>query len=466
MQSVTLAIAICVSVLVVVLRPAHALALYLSAVMWYPDYLRVSIGTIDISAGRIIVTVFVFRCLLNTSIRTKFRWSRLDTLVATSMVVYVGVYLVTRPFSMAVENRGGFLLDTWFSYMAARFALNDREKVISFLKAIIPALVALAALGFVECTTAWQPFTPLRRFRPWDRMDVAAATVVRTRWGLARAIGPFSHSILFGNCLATFTPIVWALRQQGRRWRCAGLAVTAWLLAGALSSMSSGPWVMSGAVVSCLLLEKAKHWVKPLLTTLLVLAVAISLVSNRPIYQIIAAMANPLGGDSWQRVVLIDSAIKDLDKWFWLGYGGRDPGWGARVGMSFTDLNNEFIKAGVYYGIWGVIALCMVLFEAFRGLRRVHRNATTPLMKSLSWSFGTVLVGTMVAWMGVSYFGQMRIIFYILLGVIGSFTTMMFSRHASRTLTTSIRSPKNTPFSRFGDNQSAGRKTDSALIRW
>ena len=109
MDNPTLFVAILVSILVLVLRPSHALTAYLAALVWYPNDARVSVGTIDFSVGRIVITVLLLRCLCDEYIRRKFAWSQLDTWIAVSMTVYVGIFCLTRPFEMAIENRAGFL---------------------------------------------------------------------------------------------------------------------------------------------------------------------------------------------------------------------------------------------------------------------------------------------------------------------------------------------------------------------
>ena len=91
MQGVALIliIAVILSLLAIALRPSYALAAYLTALLWYPNYLRVSIGTIDITVGRIVVAVLLLRCLCDDRIRSKFIWSCLDTWVTLSMVIYI-----------------------------------------------------------------------------------------------------------------------------------------------------------------------------------------------------------------------------------------------------------------------------------------------------------------------------------------------------------------------------------------
>jgi hypothetical protein len=61
-----------------------------------------------------------------------------------------------------------------------------------------------------------------------------------------------------------------------------------------------------------------------------------------------------------------------------------------------------------------------VLAPAFGGVIRMYKRTGNPELKSLYWSFGSVLFSVIVVWMSVSFFGQMISLFYIILGMIGS----------------------------------------------
>ena len=418
MQSTTLSVALIGSILVLVLRPPYALAAYIAALVWYPDYLRISIGTIDISVGRIVITVLLLRCLCNSQLRRNFIWSRLDTWVTLSMVIYVGIFCITRPLSPALENQGGFLMDTWLAYITVRLIVTDKAALISFIKATSVPLAALAILGIFECVTHTYFFLQLERFRSWN--TPVDEIIVEGRWGLSRAMGPFSHSIMFGSCFVMFLPLIWSLRHQRGYWGKLAYPLSAAVIIGALSSMSSGPWVMLIVMIFCLAMERQKRWVKPLLILLVLSCIGIAIISNRPFYRVILSYANPIGGDWWHRAILMDCAIADFGKWCWLGYGGQDPGWGARVGDSSTDITNEFILAGVEYGMLGIIFLCAVLVTAFRGLVRSSRETTDKELKSLYWSLGSILFSIIVIWQSVSFFGPMTALFYSTLGIIAS----------------------------------------------
>jgi hypothetical protein len=342
------------------------------------------------------------------------------------MVVYVGAFFITQvnPIGQTLEGRGGFLMDTWCAYLAARFIVTDRTKLISIIKCVCIAMVPLAILGVIESATGWQPFAPLRRYSPWF---AGGGFVSEGRFGFARAVGPFSHAILFGGGFAMFLPLIYYLRHEKKDWRTFAYIISGIVLLGALSSMSSGPWMMVIVVIFCLIMERHKHLVKPLFILLIISCIAIAIASNRPFYHVVASWANPLGGAGWHRARLIDVAIDTFDEWWLIGYGDKDPGWGPLFGMAHSDITNEFILNGVRYGILGVIALCAVLVKAFQGLISTYRKQQHPVTKSLCWAFGSLLFSVTVAWMSVNFFGQLSTLVYCSLGMIGSLCSPNFN---------------------------------------
>jgi len=416
MTGVTLTTAIIFAILAMTLRPYYALAVYMTTLLWYPNYLTVSIGTIDITAGRIVASALLLRCLAQSQIRSRFVWSRLDTWVTLSMVVYVGAYCITQPSELTLENRSGFLIDTWFAYMVARFIVTERSGLVTTIKGIAISLALLAILGVAESVSGWRPFTLLCP----DSAAFIHLMTYTTRWGLNRAVGPFGHSILFGSCLAMFLPLVYYLRYQKDRWQVWAYIVSVVVFIGALSSMSSGPWVMVIAVIFCLAMEKHTAWIKPALIGFGLSCILIEVASNRPFYHVIFDYMDPVGGSGWHRAKLIDLAIEHFGEWWLIGYGGKDPGWGEHLGMGATDVTNEFLLAGVEYGILGIIVLCGALTAAFRSVLSIYKKTTDQELRSLCWSFGSVLFSVIVVWMSVGFFGQVRPLFYIILGIIGS----------------------------------------------
>ena len=218
MESVTLTVAAIFSALVFFAPPAYALVAYITCLLWYPSYLALSVGTVDIFVSRIVVLILLLRCLSDSRIQKNFKWSRLDHIVLLSMIVYVGTYCLAVQISTAIENRGGFLLDTWFAYMVVRYIVVDRATLVTVIKGTALAMGPLAILGVIESVTYWQPFAPLIRFCPWITPFLLEQSAQELRFGYARAVGPFSHSILFGCSFAIFLPLVFYLRGE-KGWR-------------------------------------------------------------------------------------------------------------------------------------------------------------------------------------------------------------------------------------------------------
>jgi hypothetical protein len=436
-QPLTGTIAILGSFLVFFLRPARALAVYIVVLLWYPSFLVVSLGAIDLPAARIVVMSLLVRCLMSNHIRGQFTWMKLDTWVTMAVGVFVGMYIIAVPDMQTVVNRGGFIIDTYFAYFVVRFVITDRNTLLTVLKTVALALVPIALLGVIESVSGWSPFKGLGQYCPWFGEGVEKDEI---RWGFKRAVGPFSHAILFGCSFVLFLPLVYFLRHQKGSWHRWAYFLSAITIIGALSSMSSGPWNMLAVAVFCLLLEKRKRWSWPILGGFAFLCVIIAIASNRPFYYVIVSYIDILGGAGYHRALLIDCAIKTFSEWYLCGYCNQDPGWGPNLGgMSITDVTNEYILNGVRYGILGILVLWVLIAVAFSSLFKAYKKFKSVEMKSLCWSLGSILFSVTVVWMSVSFFGQLIPLYYCFLGMIGATYSVAQSGAAEAGVTRIVR---------------------------
>lgn len=196
--------------------------------------------------------------------------------------------------------------------------------------------------------------------------------------------------------------------------------ITGMLAIGALSSMSSGPVMMLIFTVCFLFLERYRNYVKPILILVAISCVFVEVVSNRTLYHVLASYADPIGGSGWHRAKLLDIAIERFGEWWLAGYGHQDPGWGAELGMSWTDITNHYLVAGVKYGMLGVIALCGTLTVSVIMLVRLHNAAKQPLLRSWCWAIGCTMVALIISFNAFHVFGQAVTLFHCILGFVGS----------------------------------------------
>jgi len=424
MQAVTLTIAIAASLLVLVLRPARAFAVYVMALLFYPTYLVVQAGPLDISAVRIVIAALLLRCLANPKLRQGFKWCALDSWAAFGAIIAIAIPLLAWqiPAMKVLENRSGLLMDTFLAYLAARFCISDRASLLTAVKWVAVGFAGLALVGIAESATGWQSYNRLKVYCPWRTVSEPQ---LNPRSGFYRAVGPFDHSIKFGAAFAMILPLVYCLRYEYGYWRTASYLLSAVIAMGALSSMSSGPLMMLVFTAVCLAFEHSKRLVKPAILFGVLSCIAVEIISNRSFYRVFVSYINPIGGSGWHRAKLIDLAIRDFGKWWLLGFGGRDPGWGESLGMTWSDITNHYIVAGVEYGLLGVIAVCGILATAIYMLVRFHNSVNDPVLRSWYWAFGSIIVVLAISFNAILFSGQAGTLFYCILGIVGSSANML-----------------------------------------
>ena len=428
MQAITLLIAVAASILVLVLRPARAFGVYLAVLFWYPTYLVVQVGPLDISAVRIVVTVLLLRCLLNPEMKRNFKWSRLDSWVTFGAIVGIIMPLFSSSVMKMLEYRCGHLLDTYFAYMAARHCLVNHRSIVTAIKWVALASILIALIGVVECLTGWQSFNILQVYCPWQNV---IEPQLNPRSGLYRARGPFTQSIVFGASLAIILPLVYCLRYEAGHWRKSTYLLLFLTTMGVLSSMASGPVTMLMVIALCLTLEYFKYMVKPLLVFIAFSCVAVEIISNRPFYHVIVSYANPLGGSGWHRAKIIDLAIERFGEWWLVGYGGRDPGWGPSLGAIWTDITNHYVVAGVENGLLGIVALCGMLVTSLYMMIRLYRSTQDPALRSWYWALGSAIVTLAIGFNAILFSGQAGTLFFCILGFrcFGNLDSRFIAKH-------------------------------------
>ena len=140
------------------------------------------------------------------------------------------------------------------------------------------------------------------------------------------------------------------------------------------------------------------------------------MVMEAPVWHLISRISAVGGSTGWFRYKLIDSAITHFSEWAVLGT--RSTGhwfWGAQ------DVTNQFILEGVRGGFATLALFVATIAYAFRdvgSIWRIHTHNHFRLV--LSWAFGASLFVHCVNYIGVSYFGQIHILWYLLLAMIGS----------------------------------------------
>jgi hypothetical protein len=431
MEWLTACIALAGVGVVLTTAPRWGLAAYLASLMWYPEYLRINLGA-GFSAPRIIMLVLLARCLADSALIRRFRWTTLDSLVAACMVIFSAAMFLSTPLDRWLESQSGFVMDTFLVYLIVRLVVVDRTTLVFLAKVCGLIAVPLAIHGVVETFTGMSLYTGLGQYCSWAPMK---GMIYQERHGLNRAMGPQGETILFGLGFVTFLPLTWLLRRERGRWKHLSYVFVLLAIVGVLTTISSGPLLALVVGLFALALERAKGLVKPILALILLGCITIECISSRHFWYTLAdlAMDNESG---WYRARLLDVAIEQLPEYWLYGYGRANPGWGQLInGMNWTDGVNDYVVHATNYGIFGLAGCVLLQITAIGRMARLVRRSRDPWLVSAAWTLNAALICLMAACWSVSLFSTMVTIYYILIALIAAVDVMSRTRPATQPAT-------------------------------
>ena len=140
-------------------------------------------------------------------------------------------------------------------------------------------------------------------------------------------------------------------------------------------------------------------------------------IMNNPVWHLLARV-NVVGGSTgWHRFRIVDATINNFSRWWLLGE--RDPmSWGV---WQMRDITNQYILVALQGGLLTLTCFVVIIGVAFglvgKSLRMVGDSSSKQL---LVWSVGVALLVHVCTYFSISYFGQIIMLWYLTLAIIGS----------------------------------------------
>ena len=149
-----------------------------------------------------------------------------------------------------------------------------------------------------------------------------------------------------------------------------------------------------------------------------------------PVWYLLERVSQVTGGDGYSRAYLIDVSVQHLSQWWLAGLAITEtvdwfPYFNPLTGGA--DITNQFISYGLMAGL-GAIALCLYLVtQSFRRLGEAMaelRSQSPEASESefLLWGLGVMLAVHMVTWLGITYYDQFFVVWFMQLAVISGVT--------------------------------------------
>jgi hypothetical protein len=315
----------------------------------------------------------------------------------------------------AFTTRLRISMDVAGTYLFARAYLAERESLERFAIGMAAVLIPFGIMMLYERVTGTNPY----------RLLGGQSLVTIVRDGRIRAQGSFGTPILAGTVAASALPFLVSIWREKK-----GLALTAMIaaLVTIVSTSSSGPigTVIVAAAVMCG--WKWRSRAGAILVWMAVALVVLHLIKNRPVWYLMALMDFVGGSTGWHRAYLIDMAVQHLDEWWafgtnftrhWMPYGlANDP--------NNCDITNYYIQLGITGGLGLTGALIAVQWRSFRLLsneimRKPRSGNRDNTEKFRLWCLVSVLASHAVTFLSISYFDQMHVFFWVLIGGMSGF---------------------------------------------
>lgn len=407
-NNATTCILILLAVGIVIVPKRYFLVPFVIAACFVPDDQRIIIMGLDFTVLRILVLAGVLRILLEGE-QSFIEWKTFDRLLFTWAICGAVVYIIQARSMNVLINRCGILFDVIGLYTLFRLRIRS----VGDLKILAKALAVCSLLTLCFTTSEW-----LTGQNPFE---VLGRVTTHVRMGRYRCQGSFSHSIMFGLFWATSIPLFVGIGITENKDRTLYYSAVGATIFAVFASASTTPVVILLMILILLCVFKWRHYTQQvaIVSCLLLVSLhfALRLAVKRPIWYLMAKVNLTEGSTGWHRFYLVDQAIKHFREWAILGVRSTYH-WGWGLG----DVTNQYILEGVRGGLITLVLFLVMIFVALRTLLKCSLQCQQPEEQFLAWCFFAAIFGHCIAFLGVSYFGQIRMLWYLMLAVVGFFS--------------------------------------------
>lgn len=297
--------------------------------------------------------------------------------------------------------------DCFGAYFLFRCLIRSWDDVDTLARSFIYISIPVAGLFLIEYSTGKNLFSVFG--------GVRATTDIRE--GRLRCQGAFAHPILAGSFWATVLPLIATQWWRGLRWRTlaglfAGLVIV-------VACASSTPVAAVGAGVFAATFFFVRRYMRLVRWGAVALVIVLQLSMNAPVYHLISRLQLVGGSTGYHRYRLIDKWIQHADEWWLIGSDKGSDHWGDQL----FDVTNYYVQLSLQGGLPLLIVFLIVLALAFRAVGgavcKARRNDDRS-REIAAWAIGVSLFQHVTTFTGVTYFGQIIILWFLLLAVIGS----------------------------------------------
>jgi hypothetical protein len=356
-----------------------------------------------------IVIIFAWLRLIVTdySSFSTFRLNVIDRVVIVWAVSNAVTFILLWGEWGAVVQRVGFLYNTFGLYFLFRLLCHTEEAMDLTVKVFATVCSVLAVCMLYEQFAGRNLFFVFGGVPQFSYLCE----------GRLRAQGAFAHPLLGGTFGATLFPLFIGLWWQGKSRLTAALGVVSATIV-TICSMSSTPIMAYAVGVVGFCLWPFRNGMRLIRWAVVLVLVGLHLVMKAPVWALIARIDFTGASSGYHRYQLVDQTITRFSEW-WL-WGTRSNGsWG----WDLWDTSNMFVETALQGGLVTFVLFLAVIVYCFKQLGKARTLPDSDLdSQKWFWALGVALFSNVVAFLGVSYYDQTIVAWYVLLALISTAT--------------------------------------------
>lgn len=397
----------------------------IASVLYLTQLQQLSVAGLNIYSVRFLELAGFLRVMM----RHEFSFSTINRLDKTLIVLYVFTAVV---YCLRTTEDCAYIIgssvDAFLCYFTFRGLVRGAEDFFLFLRDFLLLLAPYAALVMVECVTHHNAFS-----------FIGGGMYDWTRGDRFRCVGSFRNPDLLGTLGATFAPLYVAMicANRERKLAIAGLVLCLWIV---WASNSGGPMCTVGITFIGWALWRMRTRMQLFRRGLACGLILLAIVMKAPIWYLLSRISEITGGDGYHRALLIDVSVQHLSKWWLAGMPILDTSdWFAYSLSTGADICNTFISFGLNAGLGAMILLILLLVRAFsavgNALDSIDSGFAEPTaMEFLLWGFGAMLAGHIANWLGITYFDQSYVMWFMQLAAVSSVTASCLQNATEQSL--------------------------------
>lgn len=388
--------AIFLALLTVLIPRKYFLAPFVLAACFVPTDQRIIVMGLDFTVLRMLVAVGVLRVLLFGEYR-RLKLNRIDRLLLMWLLCGAVIYSIQWNTAEAVINRAGILFNAVGLYWLFRQNIRSWDDLKHTLRLFAVGAIILLPFVLIEWSTGSNPFVFLGK------------AITSVRQDKFRCQAAFPHSIMMGLFWAILAPMFLAMARTEKKKTLYLFAFASSIVIVVASASSTPILVLILAIVAYKAFNR-RRYTAAAAVALAAVTTALHIVMNAPVWHLIARI-NVIGGSTgWHRYNLIDKAIRNFDEWMVIGCRSTDH-WGWGLG----DVTNQYVLEGVRGGAATLILFVLMIYAVLKTLVTSSLRYRDPNTQLLTWALFSMMIAHCVGFIGVSYFGQIQVLWYMTL---------------------------------------------------